>query len=428
MQRLTEHYCKPRPGLETYYWLKSIKAQMALDHRFEDPVKLMKPVFIDLVKKGSWSMLPSMHHGARTVIMMRMKDLPLNPKDLSFKLHMDYIPDEFLKGDIIVGKQRHLIFATENQIKLLGIAKRWYLDTTHTMVFSPFFQRLVINVCVLKGRRVKIFPLAMILMSRAKAKDYKAVFDKLLEILEHGVHVKEIVCDYQEALWQSVQVCFSFAKISGCGYHWFMDVFRAIKMFNLGHLFQNNEKLNKLLLRLLSLFLLPPNKIPKLFDILKKKSSALGLGVQAVLLTKLFSYVEITWITNSPWTVSTWSMYREPQRSFYELNMWLKCMGGSSRIKNVYWLVYVSYQKFTSIPSDLEILGRKGFLEVTRYTCKNTIMCAINNLWDEYEMNNMNALKLLKNCALLWKIPKYYDNSRTWKIDSHPDDIKLRRI
>lgn len=48
---------------------------------------------------------------------------PADPTTLDFELNEEFIDtvhDGFLKGDISVGQRRHLIFATDAQLQLLG--------------------------------------------------------------------------------------------------------------------------------------------------------------------------------------------------------------------------------------------------------------------------------------------------------------------
>lgn len=48
---------------------------------------------------------------------------PADPTNLDFDVNEEFINkihDGFLKGDISVGQRRHLIFATDAQLQLLG--------------------------------------------------------------------------------------------------------------------------------------------------------------------------------------------------------------------------------------------------------------------------------------------------------------------
>ena len=49
---------------------------------------------------------------------------------MEFELMEDHVPDNFLRADITVDGRRHLIFATDEQLRYLAEAKKW-LDFWH---------------------------------------------------------------------------------------------------------------------------------------------------------------------------------------------------------------------------------------------------------------------------------------------------------
>lgn len=102
---------------------------------------------------------------------MRSEDV----KDLNFSLKEDVIPPGFYQGEVKVKKQRHLIFATEQQLNLLAAAKSWYIDRIDKMVKVPFHQLISISTFVMSVESAKQVPLAFILMSSRKKRDYKKV-------------------------------------------------------------------------------------------------------------------------------------------------------------------------------------------------------------------------------------------------------------
>ncbi|CAH1248587.1 Hypp8274 [Branchiostoma lanceolatum] len=83
------------------------------------------------------------------------------PKDLDLELANDYVPDDFLIGDIEVEmgrnqkKARHLIFATPYQLKKLSEARRLYLDGTFKVVRKPFYQLFSIHAFLRSGDYIK---------------------------------------------------------------------------------------------------------------------------------------------------------------------------------------------------------------------------------------------------------------------------------
>ena len=91
---------------------------------------------------------------------------------VQFQLAEDFLPEGFVKSDIRVDDQRHLIFATDGQLNLLADAKRWYLDGTFKVVKKPFVQLFSIQAFLREDEAMKQVPLVFILMSRRKTKRY----------------------------------------------------------------------------------------------------------------------------------------------------------------------------------------------------------------------------------------------------------------
>lgn len=83
--------------------------------------------------------------------------------------------EQFLRKDIVVGRSRHIIFATSNQLDLLARAKTWYIDGTFKVVSKPFYQLLSIHGFVKSGEDVKQLPLCFVIMSDKRKKSYKKV-------------------------------------------------------------------------------------------------------------------------------------------------------------------------------------------------------------------------------------------------------------
>ena len=90
---------------------------------------------------------------ARVANRYRQKRRPNEPSDLSFELNEDHIPDNFLQANVKVDDRHHIMFDTENMLKLLNNSKTWYIDGTFKVVKTPFTQLVHPFICPMWGVR-----------------------------------------------------------------------------------------------------------------------------------------------------------------------------------------------------------------------------------------------------------------------------------
>ena len=77
---------------------------------------------------------------ARAANRLRQQLRPEDPTDLAFDISEENIPAGFLKGDVCSRSKRHLLFATNQQLQQLVLAKNWYVDGTFKLCRQPFTQ------------------------------------------------------------------------------------------------------------------------------------------------------------------------------------------------------------------------------------------------------------------------------------------------
>lgn len=153
---------------------------------------------------------------------------PAEPTDLDFEVNEDHIPDGFLKSDVKIDGRRHLVFATRSMLDLLSKSKSWYVDGTFKVVKKPFTQLFTIHLLVRSGECVKQVPLAFVLMSGKRKKDYRKVL-RVIKRKTRGRKLEKIFLDFESSIWRAIPDVFPGVLTRGCSFHWAQCIWRKIQ-------------------------------------------------------------------------------------------------------------------------------------------------------------------------------------------------------
>ena len=94
---------------------------------------------------------------ARTVSRFRKGKQPINPptNDKKFAVDETHMPSNFYRGFVEVEGERHLIFASEEQLGVGSTMFRCFVDGTHKLPSMPFIQLFSISGFIRFGGRLR---------------------------------------------------------------------------------------------------------------------------------------------------------------------------------------------------------------------------------------------------------------------------------
>ncbi|XP_035670971.1 uncharacterized protein LOC118412295 [Branchiostoma floridae] len=272
-----EHNHGPDVGAATAAKIAARVKKEAEGDLFKSAAVIVNDVLLEELGDGPCPALSKPEHLARAANRRRQKLRPDEPKDLNFEVDEDFVPPSFLKGDVRVrcgdSERRHLILATDTQVKHLGDAKTWYLDGTFKLCRAPFMQLFTISVFIRKDDCMKSVLMVFVLMSRREKKDYKKVLKKILDILPGPPNVKRAMMDFEKAMWPAMRQVLPDVHLTGCMFHWTQCVFRKIQEVGLQTTYLRKGSTYKYLRMAMSLPFLPEDQIETEWEALKAQAS-----------------------------------------------------------------------------------------------------------------------------------------------------------
>jgi len=199
-----QHTCVPKTGQDTSLEMIRDCKQRGIKRVFTSATELIEEATLQRIKPDQMAMHPTLPPPTRLAAQInykRRKIRPSDPRDLEFELDNDYLPDDFVQGDVSVGPARHLMLASIAMLTLLGRAKTWYVDATFKLVKTPFTQLFSFHAFIKSGSALKQVPLCFVLMSRRTTADYSAVITHLLGLLPQPRVLQRVVVDVEAATW-----------------------------------------------------------------------------------------------------------------------------------------------------------------------------------------------------------------------------------
>ncbi|XP_068231288.1 uncharacterized protein [Palaemon carinicauda] len=370
--------------------------KLAAQDLFKPASAIVDDVLLQEIGNAPCPSLPKPEHLARTANRQRQILRPTEPKNLNFEVDVNHIPDDFLIADVSVRERRHLIFATTEQIKHLTRAKSWYIDSTFKLCRHPFTQLMTVNAFVRADDYAKQVPLLFVIMSGRKKSDYRKVFHEVLTSLPNEPSVKHTTIDYEKAMWKVLPEVLPNAKVKGCVFHWTQAVWRKVQEVGLQHAYKHDDGTYKYLRKVMALPFLPEADIGPVFERLSRQAATAQLQT-------IMQYISRTWIHNSLWPTSSWSIFYQSIRTNNDIEGWHNRLNkhAAGRCNLQFYLLVSLLHKEAKLTSVyIRLVSEKKLRRIQRKKYRD-LQGKIFTLWEEHMRGERSAYQLLKACAYL---------------------------
>lgn len=111
-------------------------------------------------------------------------------------------------------------------------------------------------------------------MINKKEESYNNVFNEIKMYLNY--EPKQIIIDFEKALYNAVRNIFKTSLISGCNFHLNKILWRRIQAEGLVLEYKNNSLVRFLIKKLYFLAFIPPIEVKRVFELLKNESAGLS--------------------------------------------------------------------------------------------------------------------------------------------------------
>ncbi|CAM4946602.1 unnamed protein product [Rotaria socialis] len=229
---------------------------------------------------------------------IRRLETPLLPKSCRFDIPTLYNHtinvERFLLYDKMRRNKRILIFATDDQLRVLFKAKHILMDGTFSSC-PPFFDQ-VYTLHAIKFEQS--FPCVFALLTGRSSSIYKEMLQQLeeeAERLQMDFVPNQITTDFEKALVKPLREQFVGATHSSCYFHFTQAVYRAIQRVGLSTSYNNDNDIKHSCRKLMALALTPEPIIEDTYDELL---AAMSIEIKNKL-NDLLQYFQGQWFVHS---------------------------------------------------------------------------------------------------------------------------------
>ena len=283
-------------------------------------------------------------------------------------------------------------------------------------------QLFSVHVIIKSGNCMKQIPVAFVLMSRRRKKDYIKVFKKLLDLVP-SPQVEKVMLDFEAAMWSALRELMANGTLPkvdlrGCLFHFTQAVFRRIIIIGLKDQYWKDAGTRYLCKQCMSLPLIPTEHVPLVFPELKRRL----LASEVTLLHQLVPYTENTWI-NGMWNPSNWGQFDQAIRTNNDVEGFHNKMNHICQKPNV---------EFSTLVKELH--KEAGFIHTTavrvftgettrkRKPAQVARQDKLNSLWDQLRNKKIDGLRVVEKAAGMIAAQEYWEAEEESRADLDDDD------
>ena len=234
------------------------------------------------------------------------------------------------------------------------------------------------------------------LMSRRTRKDYTRVLKAIKKKMPtRGAHLKQVVVDYEMALWQAVRDVFGDSvDVKGCVFHWTQAVWRKCQLLGLQSQYSSDGALQSYVRKLLALPFLPAEHVEPTFQKLQSRATPGPL-------TELCSYISTTWLSGF-WTPVDWSVFGRSIRTNNDVEGWHRRLNHKSSRPGLplYLLIQLLHQEAKTVSLQMKLVKEAKLCRYQRKLYKR-LQGQVFKLWQRYEDGELKTSQLLAACSRL---------------------------
>jgi len=216
-----------------------------------------------------------------------------------------------------------MVFLSDYGASILRDAPTWLMDGTFKSAPTPFTQ---VYLIMAKYPAKKGLVCAMALLPDKSSEVYELMFSVLKNKLGN-VKVTQVVCDFEQAVLNTVKQVFPQVEITGCLFHSRKAIWTHICSPRVGlkSLFVDDEKFQEWVYMLYSLCYVPPEDLVQAYEnvllpiIFNKTQEGEDWEEGEEQFSALIEYLDRTWIGRKPITRQQNQPRRKP---LFEIKLW----------------------------------------------------------------------------------------------------------